>query len=37
VIETWVEEFLAVNGPGPEHEALRRMLGDQDPTQENDR
>jgi hypothetical protein len=27
VTETSVEEFLAVNGSGPEYEALRRMLG----------
>jgi hypothetical protein len=26
ITETTVEEFLAVNGPGPEYEALRRML-----------
>ncbi len=25
--ETPVEDFLAVNGPGPESEALRRLLG----------
>ena len=27
ITETPVEEFLAVNGPGPEYEALRRLLG----------
>lgn len=27
VTETPVEEFLAVNGPGPEYEALRRTIG----------
>ena len=27
VTEITVEEFLAVNGPGPEYEALRRILG----------
>ena len=27
VTEMTVEEFLAVNGPGPEFEALRRILG----------
>ena len=27
ITETPVEERLAVNGPGPEHEALRRLLG----------
>jgi hypothetical protein len=37
VTETSVEEFLAVNGSGPEYEALRRILGDRDPTQEIDR
>jgi hypothetical protein len=37
VTETSVEEFLAVNGPGPEYEALRRMLGDGDSAQEVDR
>jgi hypothetical protein len=37
VTETPVEEFLAVNGPGPEYEALRRMLGDGDSAQEADR
>jgi hypothetical protein len=26
ITETPVEEFLAVNGPGPEYEALRRLL-----------
>ena len=26
VTEVTVEEFLAVNGPGPEYEALRRIL-----------
>jgi hypothetical protein len=26
-MQTPVEDFLAVNGPGPEYEALRRMLG----------
>jgi hypothetical protein len=27
ITETPVEDFLAVNGPGPEYEALRRLLG----------
>jgi hypothetical protein len=27
VTEVTVEEFLAVNGPGPEFEALRRIIG----------
>jgi hypothetical protein len=27
VTEVTIEEFLAVNGPGPEYEALRRILG----------
>ena len=27
ITEMPVEEFLAVNGPGPEYEALRRLLG----------
>ena len=27
VTEITVEEFLAVNGPGPEYEALRQILG----------
>jgi hypothetical protein len=27
VTERPLEEFLAVNGPGPEYEALRRLLG----------
>jgi len=27
ITETSVEDFLAVNGPGPEYEALRRLLG----------
>jgi hypothetical protein len=27
VTEMTIEEFLAVNGPGPEYEALRRILG----------
>jgi hypothetical protein len=31
VTETWVEEFLSVNGSGPGHEALRRMLGTKTP------
>ena len=30
VTETTVEDFLAVNGPGPEYAALRRMLADSD-------
>ena len=27
ITETPVEDFLAVNGPGPEYQALRRLLG----------
>ena len=36
--EITVEEFLAVNGPGPEYEALRRILGSsQEQAREGDR
>jgi hypothetical protein len=27
ITETSVEDILAINGPGPEYEALRRLLG----------
>src|ERR1700733_13759338 len=37
VTEITVEEFLAVNGPRPEYEALRRILGSQEQAREVDR
>jgi hypothetical protein len=37
VTEVTVEEFLAVDGPGSEFEALRRMLAAEDSPQEADR
>jgi hypothetical protein len=36
VTETTIEEFLAVNGPGPEYQALRRILGREEQARDDD-
>jgi hypothetical protein len=36
VTETTIEEFLAVNGPGPEYQALRRILDSEEQPRDDD-